>query len=259
MTSLEKFSENLENDSVTVDRIYSRDIKICQHRNGYRFNSDSVILSWFIYRILGGKKINRSLEIGSGTGVVPIILKKRGFASAIECIEIQPGLFNLLQKNISDNKLEDSLFPKNRDIREITKEKDVKYDLVFTNPPYFGVDNGKINPDNEKAISKHEFSGSLSDFMSVSKKILNPGGHFIFIYPLSKIFFAMGSAMKNDFVLNHIFLFRENPDLSPVSFCAHLVFKGQTPVTVTDMITMRDDKGNYSKTGLEIMHENQKR
>ncbi|HSW61669.1 MAG TPA: methyltransferase, partial [bacterium] len=184
MISLERSFKKTESDDITVDKIYSRDIEICQKKQGYRFNSDSVILSWFIYRILGGKKIHHSLEIGSGTGVVPIILNRRGFLSTIECVEVQAGLFDLLKKNISKNKLEDHLLPKNIDFREITKDKNFKFDLIFTNPPYFGVDTGKINPDNEKAISKHEFFGSLADFMSVSKKILKPGGHFVFIYPL---------------------------------------------------------------------------
>lgn len=256
MISLERSSKNFETDEFTVDRIYSKDIAICQKKYGYRFNSDSVILSWFIHRITGTRKIKHSLEIGSGTGIIPIILNKRGFLAKTKCIEIQTDLFELLKRNISVNGLDEFLLPINIDFREFTKNNSVKFDLIYTNPPYFGHDNGKINSDNEKARAKHEFSGSLSDFLFCSGNILRPGGHFIFIYPLSKIFFALGSAYKNNFVLKNLSLFRENPDSSPVSFCAHLVFKGEPGNSVTEMITMRDNKGNYSETGMEIMYEN---
>jgi tRNA1Val (adenine37-N6)-methyltransferase len=259
MISLKKYSENIENESFTVDKIYSKEIEICQKKHGYRFNSDSVILSWFIHRILGSKKIKHSVEIGSGTGVIPIILNKRGFPAKTECIEIQTDLFELLKRNISVNGLEDFLAPSNADFREFTKNNTKKFDLIYTNPPYFGNDTGKINTDNEKAVSKHEFFGSLSDFILCSGNILRPGGHFAFIYPLAKIFFALGGAYKNDFVLKHLFLFRENPDSIPVSFCAHLVYKGEPGNSLTEMITIRDNKGNYSETGMEIMYENKER
>lgn len=246
----------MDKNDFTIDKIYSKQIAICQKKQGYRFNSDSVILSWFIHHILGSKKIKHSLEIGSGTGVVPIILNKRGFLSKTECIEIQTDLFDLLKRNISYNGLEEFLIPRNNDFREFVKNNSLKFDLIYTNPPYFGNDNGKINAVNEKAVSKHEFFGSLSDFISYSGMILKPGGHFVFIYPLSKIFFALGGAYKNDFFLKHLYLFRENPDSVPVSFCAHLVYKGEPGNSLTEMITIRDNKGNYSETGIEIMYEN---
>jgi tRNA1Val (adenine37-N6)-methyltransferase len=259
MTSSERSSEivfeNIDLDDVSLDRIYSADIKIFQKKSGYRFNSDSVVLSWFIHRVLKKKKIKNALEIGSGSGIIPIILNKRGFRSTVECVEIQKDLYELLKKNIEINGLTESLVPVNADFRELINIRKEKVDLVFTNPPYFGINDGKINPESEKAIAKHEFSGSLTNFISLSKKILNPGGHFIFVYPLSRIHHALGGKNTEDFVLNDICFFRENELSTHKSFCAHFVYKGLAALANTDLITIRDNSGNYSKTGEEIMYE----
>lgn len=242
-------------DSLTEDTIYSSDIKIYQNKEGYRFNSDSMILSWFIYQILGTKKNFNSLEIGSGTGIIPIVLNKRGYLSKIECVELQSTLFELLKLNISTNKLEGSLFPHKKDFREFAKSNASKFDLIFTNPPYFKQNEGKISKNNEKAAAKHEISGSLFDFLSVSQNILAYKGHFIFIYPLSKIYYALGAAQQNNFGLKRLFLFREKPDCAPNFFCADLIYKGDVPNSEINMVTIRNNEGNYTKLGLEIMYE----
>lgn len=240
---------------VSLDRIYSPDIKIFQKKTGYRFNSDSIILSWFVFHILKKKTLGLSLEIGSGTGIVPIVLNRRGINSPVECVEIQNGMFDLLVKNIELNGLTSSLTPINANFKDYVSTRKNKYDLIFTNPPYFGTNDGKINPENEKAVAKHEFFGSLSDFITLSSKILNTGGHFIFIYPLSRIHNALSNISNKDYVLNDIYLFRENPQSGPSSFCAHFVYKGQNTFANTELITIRDDKGNYSSDGQKIMYE----
>ena len=256
MTSSEKYSEApINNNDLSCDKIFSNDISILQKKNGYRFNSDSMVLSWFIYNSVKGKKLKRALEIGSGTGIIPIVLIKRGLRTPIDCIEIQESLFNVLEINIKNNCLTEYLFPQRYDFRNFADITEKKYDLIFTNPPYFGINDGKISEKMEKAVAKHEFFGSVSDFINLSEKLLIPGGHFIFIYPLSRIQNAFFS-LKKHFALKEMFLIRENPVSAPSSMCVHLIFKGENKVARTDLITIRDESGNYSKTGIEIMYDN---
>lgn len=238
----------------TEDFIFSNDIKVIQSKNGYRFNSDSMILSWFVHKSLLRTRIKKSLEIGAGSGVVSIVLKKRGFKSQISCLEIQDSMYKNLSKNILNNNLSSEIYPVFADFRDFSKNESSKYDLIFTNPPFFRVSDGKVNENKEKAVARHEFFGDLNDFFVSSKKILTQNGHFIFVYPLSRLQHAMGAALKNNFVLKNICFFRENPNVAPVSFTAHLINKPTDFSAQSDIVTMKDSAGEYSETGKKIMY-----
>ena len=253
MTSSEKSSK--KNREVTSDKIFNDSTFIDQYKNGYRFNSDSMILSWFINKILSNKNIDVSIEAGSGTGVIPIILNGHGFLSKTYCVEIQNSLFNLLLTNIEKNGLKDLLFPIEGSFVDPSLPINEKCDLVFTNPPYFPVDTGRLSPDNEKARAKHEFFGSLNEFFTASTKYLRNKGHFIFVYPTSRIQFALSGATKAGFSLKDLFIFRENSSVPPSLFTAHLIFGGNINVSRTEIITMRNDKGLYTSVGREIMYD----
>lgn len=236
------------------DVIFSKDTVIVQPRTGYRFNSDSMILSWYIYNILIKNEIKESLEIGAGTGVVSIVLKKRGWKSKITCVEIQEEMFSMLSKNITDNNLSKDLGPVHADFRSFADKGTKRFDLIFSNPPFFGVDTGKINENNAKAQSRHEFFGNLNDFFISSIKILKKNGHFVFVYPISRIQYALSCAKNCNLMLKNICFFRENNLAAPSSFVAHLVYKSSESSVSPDLVTMRDETGEYSQTGKKIMY-----
>jgi tRNA1Val (adenine37-N6)-methyltransferase len=252
MISSEKCSESFASDEVTYDKIYSENTYIAQYKKGYRFNADSMILSWFISIFL--KKNNRAkgLEIGAGAGIIPIILQRRGILIDIDCIEIQKSLFKLLEYNIKQNNAL-NLNPVLSDFRLFSKECENKYDIIFTNPPYHPSDTGIINPSMEKAVAKHEFNGDLKTFFELSFKILMPKGEFFFVYPQSRIQFALSSAENSGLYLKDIYFFKEKP-LSPVNlFAAKMVKTKKCNCSDSKIITMRNIDGSYSKTGREIL------
>jgi len=253
MISSEKSSEWKE--EVTSDKIFNDLTFVSQHKNGYRFNSDSMILSWFIHNILKDKDVATSIDAGSGSGVVPIVLNCHGFRSKTYCIEIQDDLYDLLDHNVKENGLCDLLFPIKDSFLNPHLPIKEKCDLVFTNPPYFPVDSGRLSPNNEKAVARHEFTGSLNDFLISSKKLLRKKGHFIFVYPTSRIQFALSSATDAGFSLRDLYLYQENPTVSPSLFTAHLVLSPSDSVSKTKLITMRDTEGQYSTIGREIMYD----
>lgn len=251
MTSSGKSYKNLE---TSRDAIFRPDIFIVQHKKGYRFNSDSMILSWFINEISLKYQIKNSLEIGAGSGVVSIVLKNRGFKPDITCVEIQDDMFELLKENVCQNSFSHAIFPIHDDFRNFSSNSRIKFDLIFTNPPFFGIDSGKMNENSSKALARHEFSGSLKDFFSSSVKILKKNGHFIFVYPVSRIQYALQSAGNCGLSLKDICFFRENSSVAPSSFTAHLVFKPTDSCVSPDLVTMKDVSGEYSYTGRKIMY-----
>jgi len=252
MTSSEKSSKSkFLNNEFSHDMIYSNDIIIAQHNKGYRFNADSMILSWFICRFLNNRKSKTALEIGSGSGIIPIILKKRGVLAEIDCFEIQESLYNLAVYNIEKNNIQ-GLRPFLGDFRTICKNGSTLYDFIFTNPPYFSLSSGKMSPDSEKAIAKHEVSGELKEFFNLSVKILKERGDFFFVYPVSRIQYALTHAFNNKLFLKNIFLFREYPDTSPTLFAAHLSKGKINHNALSEIITIREKDDSYTSDGNNI-------
>ena len=244
---------------LTLNAIYNKSTELYQSKNGYRFNSDSMILSWFVNRIcpnLGTE--NSALEIGAGSGIVSIVLKRRGFLPKIDCVEIQGSLYKILEKNIETNSLTGEILPFCADFADFARTKRKKYDLVFVNPPYFAKESGHLSTDSEKALAKHEVAGSLADFFEISKNILRKGGKFIAIFPASRVQFALFSAAKSGYTLKNIAFFRENASTKPATFAASFVLGSETALfslSDTEIFELRDSNGEYSEVGMEIMYE----
>ena len=244
---------------LTLNKIYNNYTELYQSKNGYRFNSDSMILSWFINRICTGCGSEKTaLEIGAGSGIVSIVLKRRGFLPKIDCVEIQKPLSGLLEKNIGHNGLDAEIVPVCADFITFSAEKRRKYDIVFTNPPYFANESGHISLDSEKALAKHEVAGSLADFFAASKNILRKGGRFIVVFPASRLQFALFSAAAHGFTLKNIAFFRENSVTKPATFAASFVLGTETALfslSDAEIFELRDSNGGYSDIGMEIMYE----
>lgn len=245
---------------LTLNKIYSKNTELYQSRNGYRFNSDSMILSWFVNKTCTGLgSENSALEIGAGSGIVSIVLKRRGFLPKIDCIEIQESLCEILEKNIEKNSLTGEISPFCADFADFASTKRKKYDLVFVNPPYFAKESGHLSADSEKALAKHEVAGSLADFFEISKNILRKGGRFIVIFPASRVQFALFSAAKSGYTLKNIAFFRENAATKPATFAASFVLGSETALfslSDAEIFELRDPNGEYSGVGMEIMYEN---
>ncbi|MBR4489436.1 methyltransferase [bacterium] len=250
----------LENE-LTLNKIYNKSTELYQSKNGYRFNSDSMILSWFVNRICSAfGPENTALEIGAGSGIVSIVLKRRGFLPKIDCIEIQESLCGILEKNIERNSLSGEISAVHADFADFAKARRKKYDLVFVNPPYFAKESGHLSADSEKALAKHEVAGSLADFFEISKNILRKGGKFIVIFPASRLQFALFSAAKSGYTLKNIAFFRENSSTRPATFAASFVLGTETAffsLSDAEIFELRSENGEYSEVGTEIMYENQ--
>lgn len=253
MISSEKSSKNAKD--VTLNKIFNDIIYINQYKEGYRFNSDSMILSWFILKTFKPKPSGHAIEIGSGSGVIPIVLSGRGLSVKTHCFESQLSLFDLLNENIIINGLDSTLFPFHKTFPDIDSSFKGKCDLIYTNPPYFPVDSGRLSPNKEKVLAKHEFSGSLKDFLFGSKPFLKKKGNFIFVYPTSRIQHALAWAFEAGFSLKDLFLYRENPSVPPSIFTANLILEGNNMVSNTELFTMRDSSGIYTDVGNEIMYD----
>jgi len=171
-------------NSLTTDTFFNGRIRVMQSRNGYRFSIDAVLLANHAGLINGVKTV---LDLGTGCGIIPLILAYRYPNIRIYGVEIQKGLADIAALNVKENCMEDRIFILHKDMKEITSGMIPEpVDLVVSNPPYRKADSGRINPNQERAVARHEIKANLSDLLDAARRILPISGRFVTIYPAER-------------------------------------------------------------------------
>jgi len=164
----------------TLDTFFNGKFQVIQKEKGYRFSIDAVLLSQFV-KI---RKDERVIDLGTGCGILPLLLSKTTKARSFVGIEIQGGLAECAKKNVRLNHLEDRISILQQDLRELRETfAPGSFDVVLSNPPYRKYRSGRINPSLEKAIARHEIKGTLQDLISIASYLLPPKGRCYFIFP----------------------------------------------------------------------------
>src|SRR3990172_10507061 len=153
----------LENE--TLDTLSSSDLKIIQKKDGYRFSLDAVLLADFTSKYILPK--TSLLDMGTGSGVIPIILASKFKDIKITALEIQEELCEMAERNVKLNRLENRIKIIKGDIKETEKFfKKGQFDIVVANPPYRSEKSGRINLAHQKAIARHELKCKLTDLVN---------------------------------------------------------------------------------------------
>ena len=168
----------------TADLILNGNLSIFQKKKGYRFSLDSILLSHFTCL----KPKTSNIDLGCGSGIIMIILARRFPHTIWTGVEIQDDLAALAQKNVQMGGLDGRIKVLCDDAKAINKILPANsYDSVIFNPPYRKLNSGRINPQLEKAIARHEIKGSLKDFLQAAQYLLKSGGRVFTIYPAKRL------------------------------------------------------------------------
>ena len=168
-----------------IDDLEYKGLKIIQNKNGFCFGIDSVLLSDFAKNI---KKNAKVIDIGTGTGIISILLSKKTELSKIYGVEIQEEVANMAQRSVQLNNLQDKIEIINSNIKnifDILNQND--FDAIVTNPPYMKVNTGAINEEKKKLISRHEVECTLEDIIKISYKLLKSNGEFYMVHRAERI------------------------------------------------------------------------
>ena len=167
-------------DGERIDDLEYKDLKIIQNKNGFCFGIDSVLLSDFAKEIRNGSK---GLDLGTGTGILGILLCGKTKLSKIYGIEIQEDVAEMAKRSVMLNNLENRFEILNEDIKKINNifEKE-SFDFIVTNPPYKKTNTGGTNENEKKLISRHEITATLEDFIEISSKMLKDKGTIYMVH-----------------------------------------------------------------------------
>jgi tRNA1Val (adenine37-N6)-methyltransferase len=169
---------------LTCDSLFNGKLVIYQQRSGYRFALDAVLLAG----LTTVHPNDRILDLGTGCGVVPLILAYRKLGKRIVGLEIQPELVELAQRNVEVNGYVERVRIYERDFREISADfRRGSFDLVISNPPYRRLRSGRRNPDGQRAVARHELKSLLADVFGAANTVLGHGGRVSIIYPATRL------------------------------------------------------------------------
>jgi tRNA1Val (adenine37-N6)-methyltransferase len=161
----------------TLDSI--KDVKLFQAKDGYRFSIDAVLLENFI----SANRLEKGIELGTGSGIISILLAKKLRGANITAVEIQKDLAERAVRNISLNNLQGRVEILQKDIKDLKKIYPTNtFDFVFTNPPFRKTRTGRLSIFEERAVARHEIEITLPDLVKTASYLLKHSGKFFLIY-----------------------------------------------------------------------------
>lgn len=162
-----------------IDDLQRNNYRIIQDPERFCFGMDAVLLSGFAK----AKEGDHVIDLGTGTGIIPILMEAKTKASTLVGLEIQPESADMAQRSVELNHLESKIRIVTGDIKEASLLFGAAtFDVVTSNPPYMTEHHGITNEKSPKAIARHELLCTLEDVISQAAKLLRPGGSFYMVH-----------------------------------------------------------------------------
>ncbi len=159
--------------------------KVLQKTQGFRFSIDAVLLAHFIEP--NPDKPQRLLDLGTGSGVMPLLLAARYDKLQIDGIEIQPEIADMATRSVQYNNMQEHIQIHQQDLTHLPKSFEQQYDFVISNPPFFQVGSGKQNPNPQIALARHELACTLEQLIVCAFRALKDRGHFAVIHRAERL------------------------------------------------------------------------
>lgn len=165
--------------SERLDELHRNGYKIIQNQETFCFGMDAVLLSGFA-KVKLGEKV---LDMGTGTGIIPILLEAKSQGKHFTGLEIQKESADMARRSVAYNHLEDKISIVEGDIKEADRLFALaSFDVITCNPPYMTGNHGLLNPNMPKAIARHELLCTFEDVARQAERLLKPGGRFYLVH-----------------------------------------------------------------------------
>ena len=166
-------------ESERLDELQRNGYRIIQNPDKFCFGMDAVLLTGFA----GVRRGERLLDLGTGTGIIPLLMEAKYRYSSLVGLEIQAESADMAARSVMLNGLSDKIEIVTGDIREADRIfPAASFDCITCNPPYMIENHGITNPDSPKAIARHEILCTFEDVARQTAKLLKPGGHFFLVH-----------------------------------------------------------------------------
>lgn len=236
-----------------IDDLEYEGLKIIQNSKWFCFGIDSVLLSDFAKNI---KKDAKVLDIGTGTGIISILLSKKSNSKKIYGIEIQEEVADMARRSIKLNNLEEKIEIINDNIKNINKYiENNTLDAIVTNPPYKKISTGKVSIEKNKLISRHEIECDLDDIIKISYKLLKQKGEFYMVHRTDRLSEIIYKMKQNKLEPKQIRFVYSSINKEPKLVLIKAVKDANELTKVESPLIVYDEDGKYSEEILKIYNK----
>lgn len=230
-------------DKERVDDLQLYGLKIIQNIEKFCFGVDAVLLSYF-----ADVKTNSTvLDIGTGTGIIPILLSGKTRAKSIVGLEIQESMAEMATRSVILNNLQDRVKIIHGDIKRYNEYFGKStFDVVISNPPYTNKGCGIVNPHDSKAISRHEIFCTLEDIVSSAASLLVPGGQLAMVHRPERLVDILCSMRNNGIEPKYFRFVHPKPYKKPNMVLLKGNRGGNPELKVLDPLYVYNSDGTYS-------------
>jgi tRNA1Val (adenine37-N6)-methyltransferase len=230
-------------NSYTTDTFFNGKIRITQDRTGYRFSIDAVLLAYFADPRPGDKV----LDLGTGCGIIPLILAYRQPNIAIYGVEVQTKLAELAVSNVRENQLEGRITVFCTDMKLLRPAMTAgPVDLVVCNPPFRRRGSGRINPDAQRAVARHEIKANLGDIIQTSHRMLRTAGRLVLIYTAERMTDILSRMRTDGIEPKFIRMIHSRQDTEAALILIEGVKGGRPDLKIAPPLIIYDKKNDYT-------------
>lgn len=236
-----------------IDDLEYKGLKIIQNTEGFCFGIDAVLLSDFAKEIKNNSKV---LDLGTGTGILSILLSAKTNIEKIYGIEIQQEVANMATRSVELNNLQNKIEIINKNIKEIEKNFQKNYfDAIVTNPPYKKIETGKINERENKYISRHEVTATLKDFIKISFNLLKDKGNLYMVHRPERLAEIIYTLKENKLEPKKIRFVYSNYEQEAKLVLIKAVKNAKEFLTVEKPLIIYKEDGEYTEEILKIYNK----
>ncbi|MFQ9934171.1 MAG: tRNA1(Val) (adenine(37)-N6)-methyltransferase [Lachnospiraceae bacterium] len=232
-----------------IDDLERKGYKIIQNRGRFCFGMDAVLLSGFAL-VKDGENV---IDLGTGTGIIPILLEAKTKGSHFTGLEIQKDSADMAQRSVALNSLERKIDIVCGDI----KEADLifgkaSFNVVTSNPPYMNDLHGIKNPHEELAIARHEVMCTLDDVVKQAAALLKPKGRFYMVHRPHRLVEIINTFVKYKIEPKRVRFVHPYKDKDANMVLIEGLRGGKSMIKVESPIIVYDSEGNYTDEILRI-------
>ena len=234
-------------DKERIDDLGINGKKIIQNTDYFCFGIDSVLLANFVESNSGKNNI---VDLCSGSGVISVIVSQKKKCNKIYALELQNEMYDLLDRNIKINSLEEKIIPLKGDVKSFSMNE--KVDIVVSNPPYKEVGTGVENTNTVKYIARHEKECTLEDIFKCSSKLLKQKGKLYLVHKPQRISDLISEARKYKLEPKKMRLVYPTINSKPSIVLMEYVYFGGNELEVLSPLIEYNENGEYTKEIFEI-------